>query len=69
MIDYPKGTVARQAIRDRLKRRELAEAERRTLRAGRSIMCGENGNHAPHGCRNDGSCCLCECHDVSADAP
>lgn len=53
----------RAARRAHYRRRELAEAEERSNLVGRSIKCGQYDQHAPDGCQNDGSHCLCECHD------
>lgn len=58
---------------ERAERRERyrVEALQRAARVGRSIKCGGwDGiaipRHAdmPDGCRNDGTNCLCECHDT-----
>lgn len=59
--------VERAYARDRIRRGILANAEREALRVGRSIKCGEWLHHAGDqrydGCQNDGSTCICECHD------
>lgn len=49
----------------------LAQARELAARRGRSMKCGadlglyEGWKHAgePDGCQNDGSSCICECHD------
>jgi hypothetical protein len=60
---YPKELDARVAVRAELREQVLAAAERSVRLAGRSMVCGEYDNHAPGGCQNDGSTCICECHD------
>jgi hypothetical protein len=63
MSDYPSNKISRQKRRAAILRAELAAAHARAVATGRSIKCGQLGNHAPDGCQNDGSNCLCECHD------
>ncbi len=61
----------RAAQRKLIREDQIAKAERRALVLGRSIKCGGwDGNHAPRhagdpsdGCKNDGTSCICECHD------
>lgn len=74
MNPYPGTELAlRQANGDRAAARQLmreailAGAEQEVSVAGRSMKCGW-GKHAPdrHGCENDGSGCICECHDTPA---
>lgn len=64
---FPGARADRQMVRDR----ELLYAMRRAFEVaanhGLSMKCRE-GRHAPWigtptGCANDGSTCLCECHD------
>jgi len=52
----------------------LAEAERDAVAAGCSLKC-RAGHHAdlsfeniPIGCSNDGSTCICRCHDQNGAA-
>lgn len=54
--------AARRALRDEYRAIALWEANRR----GRSLKCAD-GSHAatPDGCANDGTGCLCGCHDVT----
>jgi hypothetical protein len=68
----PTSAVDRQAMRDEIRAKFLARAEKRALEASRSMKCGEDWmpggrRHAtdPDGCKNDGLTCLCECHDPS----
>jgi hypothetical protein len=62
------GTKAeRTERRTEIRRDVTARAEREIARNGRSIKCGEWGHHAGDKrydpCGNDGSTCICECHD------
>lgn len=63
----PVETYPRTA-RDRARRRkyyldmELHAARLRAASKETSHRCAV-GDHAPNGCRNDGTGCLCECHD------
>jgi hypothetical protein len=65
---YPKGQPARQRIRDRKISERTARARTEALALVTSIKCGIDlwPRHAgtPEGCANDGSTCLCECHDA-----
>jgi hypothetical protein len=64
---YSQVKAERQRLRKQLEENALARA----YRLNRSHKCGGNGNafwvprHAgdPEGCKNDGTGCLCECHD------
>lgn len=65
-VDAPQRAVVRREMRDKI----LADAERRIRQAGRSMKCAgwggiSNPRHAgqEHGCANDGTGCVCECHD------
>jgi hypothetical protein len=64
---YPVALGARYALRDRV----LGEAKRQaigeTVSAYSSPDCGA-GRHAPEGCQNDRSTCLCACHDIDDEA-
>ena len=71
MISYPGQALAlkhtggdRAAARQLIKAHMLAEAERQAAVAACSMNC-EWGRHADedYGCANDGSGCLCACHD------
>lgn len=61
----PQRAARRQMYLDR----ELDRARRVAGQCDRSMKCAPVGawpaRHAtdPDGCRNDGSTCLCECHD------
>lgn len=61
------GLTAEERATKRREQRDfiLARAEEDIARARRSIKCGRDGAHAgrPGGCSNDGSDCLCACHD------
>jgi hypothetical protein len=62
MADYPDAAAERAAARKRVRDGVMAKAEAEVRRLGRSIKCGLE-DHAPDGCQNDGSNCLCQCHD------
>ena len=59
----------RSAARHLIKAHIMADAERLAAQAGRSIKC-KNENHAdePYGCKNDGTGCICFCHDAASPA-
>lgn len=74
MIPYPGIKLAlkqangdRSAARGLMRAAVLADAERQAAIAGLSMNC-EYGKHADqrYGCKNDGSGCICECHDQPA---
>lgn len=64
----------RYEARDLIRASIVAEAKRQVeqemRRADRSLVCARATAHAEdadeHGCRNDGSGCLCECHDAAS---
>lgn len=75
MSRYPLDHRARKALRASHAAEIRAAAEVKARRFGRSISCGGGGDpwfviplDGPHTCRNDGSGCLCECHDPREDA-
>lgn len=66
----PSSTAERAAKRKEIRSYHLVKAERAALASGRSMKCSGYGGYYsprhsgdPDGCRNDGSGCLCECHD------
>ena len=70
---FPLDTDARQTARDEIKADCLRRAEIEAGQTGRSMKCNGYGNqfprlHSDHpgGCANDGSGCVCECHDQIA---
>lgn len=68
MNTYPAGITARTAQRQEILRREVATAEAEALRIGRSPKCSGYSFRPVHagmedGCANDGTTCLCACHD------
>jgi hypothetical protein len=74
MSGYPRTAPERRAERARLRETVMNRAEQEADRVWRSFRCGE-GDHArmdPHrgreGCANNGSSCICECHDVIEEA-
>jgi hypothetical protein len=70
MAEYPMDRRARAAKRKEIRDAHLARAERIAAASGRSIKCGHYQQHADQegGCANDGSNCLCECHDLKEPA-
>jgi len=64
-MGYPTLLDERRAARADLRSRGLRRAARGWI--PRSIKC-EQGYHArgPNGCKNDGTGCLCGCHDQEA---
>ena len=56
---WPADGSARQELRDANAERLRRRAEREAAIYGLSMRC-EIGDH---GCRNDGTGCLCRCHD------
>ncbi len=79
LIKNPRDAASRQAIRDRYVVEATERVRNEALLFGRSIKCQQirdltdpkAGYHAnePGGCRNDGSTCICECHDTDDGAP
>lgn len=74
MISYPGMELAlkrtngdRAAARHLIRAHIMAAAERQAEHAGCSLMC-EYGRHADqsYGCANDGTTCLCNCHDAGS---
>lgn len=71
MAEFPKSKAERDKIRDQIWADLLDQTEREFLNKNRSIKCGapegmfKGWRHAsdPDGCKNDGSSCLCTCHD------
>jgi type IV secretory pathway VirB9-like protein len=64
-FDYPKDAATRRELREKHYMRNAKQA----LHTGQSIRCAA-GDHRRRfadgddtGCRNDGSNCLCWCHD------
>lgn len=68
-MTYPTTTHDRAAERAKIRANQQEIAERNSRRLGRSLKCGEDGRHAgeEYGCLNDGTGCLCECHDPQED--
>lgn len=71
---YSRDKAERDAERQRVAEFMLAEARRQATVAGLSSKCAGYLRPRPEhadgfgGCRNDGSTCLCECHDVPSRA-
>ena len=64
-MSYPAIARERAAERNKIRAIQREIYEKKARRLGRSIKCGEYGQHADQdgGCANDGSNCICECHD------
>jgi hypothetical protein len=64
------GLSTEQRIRTRadIAKAITAKAQREVLQTGRSLKCGEGRHQGRYadGCRNDGSSCICSCHDERA---
>jgi hypothetical protein len=60
-VTYPTDLPGRRERRATIRAQVLAEAEREISLQGRSMRCGRYDAHGS--CRNDGSGCICECHD------
>lgn len=65
MSEYPTTTHERARERNKIRAQQKEIATRNSRRLGRSIKCGEYELHADQdgGCTNDGTGCLCVCHD------
>jgi hypothetical protein len=75
-MSHPRDAASRRAIRSRIVADAVERARREALTLGLSMKCSGRCNpdgvlteprpwHAdePGGCANDGSNCLCQCHD------
>lgn len=72
---FPLDSGGRARRRAEIRARLLAQAERDIAQNSRSMKCaGGGGAYLPMhadvegGCRNDGSTCICECHDRQTGA-
>jgi hypothetical protein len=67
MTDYPRDRVGRRNARQAIVEEAVERARHDARFVGLSINCeGDMKYGIPltsHRCRNDGSRCLCECHD------
>ena len=68
-MTYPKLAVNRGPIRAERLRVGRERGEWRARELFSSPKCVEQGRHADQlgGCMNDGSSCLCECHDQAGE--
>lgn len=69
MSVYPSTVEERRAMRRQIRDRLLQRAEAELVQIHRSSNCAYAlvyGGSAVHSCRNDGSTCICECHDPRA---
>lgn len=64
MIEYPRSAEERRALREK----HMMRAVHGALRAGMSYRCsaGDHNTKTHKGCQNDGTSCLCWCHDQEA---
>jgi hypothetical protein len=65
---YPRTVGDRAARRKRILDQEIHNARLRARSTETSYRCAI-GDCAPDGCRNDGTGCLCECHDLPDGGP
>jgi hypothetical protein len=70
MTDYPADAAERALLREQLVREGRQRGEAQAQRRMRSLNCGTRFEMYGAGdgdcgnpCRNDGSSCLCGCHD------
>jgi hypothetical protein len=74
VIPYPGIELAlkqtngdRSSARHLMRAHIMAGAERQAAQAGCSMKCtAERHADEPYGCKNDGSGCICYCHDPLA---
>jgi hypothetical protein len=57
--DLPFDTNSREDMRIAYLEKRMLEAIREASKQNMSLRCQAND----HGCQNDGSSCLCRCHD------
>jgi hypothetical protein len=64
MTEQPATAAERKARRTAIVTNAIAKAAARAADAYHSLKC-QLGNHSSNegGCANDGSTCLCQCHD------
>jgi hypothetical protein len=67
MIDYPADVAERARLREQRIREGRRRGEQHAQETMRSLNCRNRwekfgDNHEP--CGNDGTSCLCECHDL-----
>ena len=66
MTTYPLDRAGREAARQQIREDLARDAAARAEEQGRSWKCAEGIRHRGvefDGCRNDGTGCLCWCHD------
>lgn len=71
---WPVEPQRRAATRRDIRAQVMADAERRVREVGRTLKCYGWGGMAPPqhagepgGCANDGTGCICECHDPTPE--
>jgi hypothetical protein len=62
IMPYPMTVKLRADLRTERENMGAARGRLIEVRGYQSIRC-QDGDHAPGGCHNDGSGCLCACHD------
>jgi len=68
-MTYSLDPVERVAVRKQIRDEQIARAERDAATLGRSMKCRGWDERPPRhagsldGCKNDGTGCICECHD------
>jgi hypothetical protein len=65
-MTFPTSRPERDELRSRRQAQGAASGREQTIAAYKSIKC-DMGNCAPNGCQNDGTGCLCGCHDASEE--
>jgi hypothetical protein len=64
MYRFPLNAMARAEHRLAIRRRQVEIAEAEAVRLGRMPKCrAEHHASEPEGCGDDGTGCLCRCHD------
>lgn len=61
-MPMPTTKASRIDLRRHYLDREIERGRKAGSEFGLSTKC-RSDNHGPEGCRNDGTGCLCECHD------
>lgn len=64
-MDYPLNHLARRYRRDQISAAVMERARIEARQLGRSIKCqADRHSDQTEGCANDGTGCLCDCHDT-----
>jgi hypothetical protein len=65
-MTFPTSRIERDELRSRRQAQGAAKGRALAIETYKSIRCFE-GVCAPDGCQNDGTGCLCGCHDASEE--